>query len=253
MSLQGRIALITGGGSGIGAACCRALADEGATAIAADINLEAAQSVASAISESGGHAVAMALDVTQEAQWASVAEQLDSKFGQLDVLVNNAGIVTFGTVEDESLETWRQVMAVNVEGTFLGIRECMKLMRTAGGGSVINLSSVAGITADAQTPAYNASKGAVRLLTKSAALHGANMPQKIRVNSVHPGYVATPMTANLGDLAEGDYDDVMKARIPLGYVCGPEEIANAVVFLASDKARYITGSELIVDGGFTAW
>lgn len=251
--MKGKVAIVTGGGSGIGEACCRALAQEGADVMVSDVNLEAAQRVAADIDRGDSKALAASLDVRNEEQWSACLDTVQTHLGRLDILVNNAGILAFNTVEDESLETWRQVMSVNVDGTFLGIRESMKLMRLFGGGAIVNISSVSGIVGDAQSAAYNASKGAVRLLTKSAALHGATIPEKIRVNSVHPGFVATPMTANLGATAGEDFEQTMRDRIPLGYVASPDDVADAVVFLASDRARYITGAELVVDGGFTAW
>lgn len=251
MSLIDKVALVTGGGRGIGAACCNALAEQGAAVLVADIDVETAREVVREISASGGKALALELDVTSENAWSSSLEIVRSEFGQLDILVNNAGIISLRSVEDESLENWQKVMSVNVEGTFLGIRECMKIMRESNGGSVVNLSSIAGIVGNAQNAAYAASKGAVRLLTKSAALHGASLANKIRVNSVHPGFVATPMLANLENSGI-DLEEAIRQQIPLGHMAEPEDIADAVVFLASDKARYITGSELVVDGGLTA-
>jgi NAD(P)-dependent dehydrogenase (short-subunit alcohol dehydrogenase family) len=194
-------------------------------------------------------------DVTSEADWRRAVDDVVRRHGRLDVVVNNAGIAVIAPVEQETLEGWRRTQAVNMEGVFLGTREAIRAMKGRGG-SIVNISSIEGLVGDALIPAYNASKGGVRLFTKSVALECARLGYGIRVNSVHPGYVGTPLIAGaMGGLppeqAAALQQDLL-ARIPLGRVAEPREVAQCVLFLASDEASYVTGAELVVDGGYTA-
>ncbi len=247
--LDGKVALISGGARGQGAAEARLFANEGAKVIFGDVLDELGQQVEAEIRELGGEATYRSLDVTSAAQWNDAVADAVSRYGKLDILVNNAGVVSWGVLEDTSEEEWDRVMDVNAKGVFLGTRASIPEMRRAGGGSIINISSISGIIGqDGIQPVYNASKGAVRLLTKSTAIQYAR--EGIRANSVHPGSVATDMNA------ARRADPVQRQRsldnIPLGRIAEPEEIAYAVLFLASDESSFMTGSELVIDGGFSA-
>jgi NAD(P)-dependent dehydrogenase (short-subunit alcohol dehydrogenase family) len=254
MRLKNKVALVTGGGSGIGEATCKRFAEEGALVVVTDINAENARRVAADISTSGGQAQTQKQDVTDEAAWDEIMASIISDHGQLDILVNNAGIALPGSVEDATLEDWRKVQAVNTEAVFLGCRAALKVMKNDGS-SIINISSIEGIIGDANTAAYNASKGAVRIFTKSVALHCASQGYPIRVNSVHPGFILTPMVvegiASLHADIAGEMHEQLLQKIPLGAMGEPLDIANGCLFLASDESRYMTGSELVIDGGYT--
>lgn len=254
MRLKNKVALVTGGGSGIGEATCKRFATEGALVVVTDINADSAQRVAADISASGGQAQALAQDVTDEEAWDELMASIIANHGKLDILVNNAGIALPGSVEDASLEDWRKVQAVNAEAVFLGCRAAIKVMKD-GGGSIINMSSIEGITGNPNTAAYSASKGAVRIFTKSVALHCASQSYPIRVNSVHPGIILTPMVvdgiASLPEDIAADLSEKLLLNIPLGTMGEPLDIANGCLFLASDESRYMTGSELVIDGGYT--
>ena len=263
--VEGRTALITGAARGIGAACAKCLAQGGARVIIADVLVEEGQRTADGIEASGGQAVFFRLDVTQEAGWKEAVELASMRFGGLDILVNNAGIAMANPIEQTTLEDWRKVTAVNLDGVFLGTRACVPLLRAGaarwpGGAAIVNISSVAGIVGLDRAPAYTATKGAVRLLTKANALEFARSGSRIRVNSVHPGFVETQMAqmAREGMVQRGLAPDataagnLLKLIHPLGRLGTPEDIANAVCFLASDDAAFITGTELVVDGGLTA-
>ena len=184
-----------------------------------------------------------------------MVDEILERHGHLDVLVNNAGIGVMATIEQETLEGWRRTQAVNMEGVFLGTREAVRAMKERGG-SIINISSIEGIIGEPLVPAYNASKGGVRIFTKSVALHCAQQGYRIRVNSIHPGYIGTPLVANaMGALPPDEafaLQQELISRIPLGRLGDPQEIANGVLFLASDESSYMTGSELDIDGGYTA-
>ena len=246
--LAGKAALITGAASGIGRAAVALFHAEGAKVAASDRN-------AAGLAELKGVAdLVLAHDVTDEARWREVVDSVVAAFGRLDILVNSAGIALKGNIETATLEDFRRTEAVNVEGTFLGCREAIRVMKGAGGGSIVNLSSVAGIVGDAQSAAYCASKGAVRLLTKSAALHCGRAGYNIRLNSVHPSFADTPMVQELiasSKNPERVREGLMRAA-PLGRLGRPEEVANAILYLASDESSFTTGIELMVDGGLTA-
>jgi NAD(P)-dependent dehydrogenase (short-subunit alcohol dehydrogenase family) len=229
-------------------------AEEGARVVFSVICTEYAERVAADIVESGGEAIARYQDASVEAGWDTLVDDVIDTWGQLDVLVNNAGIVIVGTVEDTSLEDWRKTQAVNMEGVFMGCRAAIRVMKERGG-SIVNLSSIEGLIGEPNTAAYNASKGGVRIFTKSAALHCASNGYGIRVNSVHPGYIMTRLVGNaLEGLPEEDAQALLARvmnEIPLGVTGEAVDIANGCLFLASDESKYMTGSELVIDGGYT--
>jgi NAD(P)-dependent dehydrogenase (short-subunit alcohol dehydrogenase family) len=253
--LANKIAIVTGGGSGIGEATAKRFAEEGAHVIVTDINSDSAERVAADIVAAGGGATARQQDVTEEAAWDTLVQEVVATHGGLDALVNNAGIGTPGNVEDTSLEEWRMVQAVNLDAVFMGTRAAIKVMKERGG-SIINISSIEGMVGEPNAAAYNASKGGVRIFTKSAALHCAAQAYNIRVNSVHPGFVMTAMVeAGFGSMHEDEAAVMMErvtGEIPLGEFGEPVDIANGCLFLASDESKYMTGAELVIDGGFTA-
>lgn len=253
--LEGRIALVTGASQGLGAAAARALAAAGAKVALTD--LKAPDDLAA---ELGG--IARAQDVTSEADWAATMDWLRSEAGGLDILVNNAGLWLFKPITETTLEDWRRLHAVNVEGVFMGTRAAIPLLaeraaKWPGGAAIVNLSSVAGLRGAAGASCYNSTKGAVRLFTKGAALELA--PARIRVNSVHPGVIETPMAKQLiddfaaaGGVGDNESRDSVAALHPLGHMGVPANVADAITFLASDRAAFMTGSEVVVDGGMTA-
>jgi NAD(P)-dependent dehydrogenase (short-subunit alcohol dehydrogenase family) len=251
--LEGKVALITGAASGIGLAFARAFAAEGATVYLTDVSAEAGEK---AVAEIGRGAAFARLDVTKQGDWDALAAKVTSQHGRLDVLVNNAGVGLGGSIEDCTDEVWNTSLAVNLTGVFRGCRTLMPLLKKSSGASIINVSSIFGMVGDQFTVAYSASKGAVRALTKSAALHCAGMDPPVRVNSVHPGFVMTPMVEKAVGGLPADAAEQYMARtvglVPLGRIAQPEELAGVAVFLASDEARYVTGAEYVVDGGFTA-
>ena len=253
--MKNKVVLVTGGASGIGLASAEACAREGAVVIITDVNAKEGEAQAQRLAADGLKAEFLQQDVASEADWRRVVDGILARHGRLDVLVNNAGIAVIAPIEQETLEGWRRTQAVNMEGVFLGTREAIRAMKD-GSGSIVNISSIEGLVGDPLVPAYNASKGGVRILTKSVALYCAQQGYRIRVNSVHPGYVATPLVANaIGalppDQAAALHQDLL-GRIPMGRLGEPREIANVVLFLASDESSYMTGSELVVDGGYTA-
>lgn len=250
-----KVVLVTGGASGIGLACAEACAREGATVIITDLNVAEGETQAGRMVAEGLAAEFLPQDASSEADWRRIVDDVTKRHGHLDVLVNNAGIGIMATVERETLAGWRRTQAVNMEGVFLGTREAIRVMKERGG-SIINMCSIEGIIGEPLTAAYNASKGGVRIFTKSAALHCAQQGYAIRVNSVHPGFIGTPMVAGaLGamppDEAAVFHQDLM-SRIPLRRLGEAKEIAAGVLFLASDESSYMTGSELVIDGGYTA-
>ena len=249
MRLEGKVALISGGARGMGAAEARMFASEGASVVIGDVLEDEGRRVAAEIGEAGGQALFVALDVTSESQWRNAIDAAVSTFGRLDVLVNNAGIGGGGNVEETTEADWDRTMNINAKGVFLGTKTAIPAMRRSGGGSIINISSQLGIVGvDNSSPQYQASKGAVRLLTKSTAIQYAR--EGIRANSVHPGPIVTPMTE--AGRADQDRYDLTVSRIPLGRYGEPEDVAYGVLFLASDESSFMTGSELIIDGGWVA-
>lgn len=246
--LQGKVALVTGGADGIGEAACRALAAEGATVVVSDINLAGAEKVAGDI---GNGAWACELNVCDEAAWQAALDDIIGRSGQLDILVNNAGGSGAGNVEEISFDDFRNAMRLNLDSVFIGSKLAIELMK-ARGGNIINVSSIHGIRAAAHAASYTAAKGAVRLLTKSIALHCAQHGYGIRSNSIHPGYI---LTTQMKDWAASQDDpDAMMADLvaqhPIGFLGDPDDIGAGIVFLASDDSRFMTGSELVMDGGF---
>ncbi len=248
MRLEGKVALITGGARGQGAAEARVFAGEGAKVVIADILDGEGEKLAAEIGESGGDALFVHLDVTSEDQWRNAIAAVVSRFGKLDVLVNNAAVWRRGRVEETTAEHWDSVLEVNAKGVFLGTKLAIPEMRKAGGGSIINISSVAGLVGSLTSSAYSASKGAVRLLTKSTAVQYA--AEGIRANSIHPGAIDTAMGEQVWPNAE-TRDEVV-ARTPVGRMGVPEDIAYGALFLASDESSFVTGSELVIDGGMSA-
>ena len=248
MRLEGKVALISGGARGMGAEEARIFAREGAKVVIGDISEDEGRAVEAQIAEAGSQALFVRLDVTQESDWTNAVDLAVSRFGKLDVLVNNAGISSRAFTDDTGIDAWDKIMEVNSKGVFLGTRAAIPKMLEAGGGSIVNISSIMGLVGSAGGhPAYNASKGAVRIFSKAMAVrHGK---ENIRVNSVHPGFMP-PMASGIA------YDQEQRRgsleQTPLGREGRIEEVANAVLFLASDEASYITGAELAVDGGFTA-
>ena len=246
MRLENKVAIISGGSRGMGAFEAALFVQEGAKVIIGDVRDEEGRDLAKHI---GSNAVYMHLDVTSERDWAAVVKEATDRYGKLDILVNNAGVSARGTIEETSVDDWDRVMGINAKGVFLGTREAIPEMRKSGGGSIINISSQLGLVGMAESsPQYQSSKGAVRIFTKSAAIQYA--PEGIRVNSVHPGPIVTPMTeARRSDSA---VQQVMVSRIPLGRYGESKDVAYGVLYLASDEASFVTGSELGIDGGWTA-
>jgi NAD(P)-dependent dehydrogenase (short-subunit alcohol dehydrogenase family) len=238
---------------GIGEACCTLLGREGAKVAVTDVDAKAGEAVAEEIRAAGGKAVFFRHDVSAEAEWSDVIAKTLEKYGGLDVVVNNAGIGATTTVEADTLEGWRRLMSVNLDGVFLGTKYGVEAMKERGG-SIINMSSILGLVGDAGTASYCASKGGVRLLTKSAALHCAKNGYNIRVNSVHPGYIWTPMVENTMK-ARGDVEGgrkYLESLHPVGRLGEEEDVAYGVLYLASDESKFVTGAELVIDGGYTA-
>ena len=251
--IDGKIAIITGGGSGIGRETALLFAREGARVMVTDLDEAAGRNTAAEIAAAGGSAAFLRQDVTKEAEWQTVIDDVVRRWGAPSVLVNNAGVGTPGSVEDTTLESWRALMAVNLDAVFLGVKHAIRAMKPAGG-SIVNLSSIEGLVGDPMLAAYNASKGGVRLLTKSAALYCAAAGYRIRVNSVHPGFIWTPMVSNF--LKTQPDPEALRTAIaakhPLGHMGEPIDIAYGVLYLASDESKFMTGSELVIDGGYTA-
>ncbi len=245
--LKGKVAIITGAASGQGAEEAKLFAKEGAKVVATDIQEDRLEKVVSEIKADGGEAIAIKHDVTSEDQWKAVVKKAVDSFGSVNILVNNAGIADDKTAEDTTLERWNQVMDINSTGTFLGIKHVIPEMRKAGGGSIVNISSISGILGMGSA-AYNASKGAVRTLTKNVAADFAK--ENIRVNSVHPGVIATPMTDQMLEVKETR--EAFEQMTPLPQLGKSIDVAYGVLYLASDESAFVTGTELIIDGGMVA-
>ncbi len=249
MRLEGKVAIITGGARGQGATEARMFAQEGARVVIGDIRDELGMQVEAEIRELGGEAIYLHLDVTSEDDWQRAIATAEQQFGKVDVLVNNAAIVLRKDIEETTSDDWDNIMEINAKGVFLGTKAVIPAMRRAGGGSIINISSISGLVSIGP-PAYIATKGAVRLFTKSTAIQYAS--ENIRANSIHPGSVDTDMRREgMGDQTEEE----IQARIdniPLGRVGTTEDISYGALFLASDESSFMTGSELVIDGGYTA-
>lgn len=243
MRLNGKVALVTGAASGIGLATTRRFIDEGARVLASDLKVDGL--------EASECLRPFRLDVAQEEQWVAAIDTALGAFGRLDILVNNAGIGTPGPLVELSLADWRKVMAVNLDGVFLGIKHAVPAMERTGGGSIVNIASMLGHVATVNASAYCASKGGVSLLTKAAALEMAAAGGRIRVNSVHPGFIETPLLGSRLD-ADPERRALITGRTPLGRLGTAEDVAAAVLYLASDEAAFTTGSALVLDGGYTA-
>lgn len=259
--VTGKVALVTGGASGIGRACCELLAREGARVAITDIDERQGRALADSIKESGGEAVFFRHDVTSEEEWIAAIRRTEDAFGPLNILVNNAGVAVFGAVWEYSLEDWRKQNAINLDGVFLGTKHAIPSMRKAGSGSIVVISSLAGLEGQPFMSGYCANKGGVRLFAKAVALECAR--DNIRVNSVHPGVIDTPIWNKFADdntgpwarLKQGERvepQEVARRTTPLRRAGKPEEIAYGVLFLASDEASFMTGAELVIDGGIHA-
>ena len=253
--VAGKVAIVTGATSGLGAAAAVRLAEEGAAVLVTGRDEDRGQAVVEAIASAGGEARFRPLDVTDEVAWQATVDSVMAAHGRLDILLNNAGTTRAEPICDVTLETWRRIMAVNADGVFLGTRSAIPAMRRSGGGSIINMSSVLGMVGTAHLAAYTASKGAVRYFTKCVALECARDGSGIRVNSIHPAFIHTPMmdetaTRMFGAAAAGPRE--FGKLHPVGHVGEPDDIASGVVYLASDEAKFVTGTELVIDGGYTA-
>ena len=252
--VEGKVALVTGGASGIGRGCAERLAQEGATVVITDVQDPKGEETVAAIAKAGGKARYLRHDVTDEAAWTQVIADVAGTEGRLDILVNNAGIGISGSVLEMSLADWRRQTAVNLDGVFLGVKHSIPLMRRGGGGSIINMSSVAGLKGSPTLAGYCATKGGVRLFTKAVAMECGNAKDGIRVNSVHPGIIETPIwltVAPTGTNEPPDLDAISQMAVPLGVKGLPLDIANGVLWLASEESRYVTGAELVIDGGLS--
>ena len=259
--VQGKVALVTGGASGIGAACAELLAREGASVAATDIDELRGPELVAGMRKAGHQAVFLQQDVTSEARWIEVVAEVEKRFGRLDILVSNAGIgISVPSITEMSLEDWRRQTAINLDGVFLSVKHCLPAMRRGGGGgSIIMMSSLAGLRGAPGLSGYCATKGGVRLFAKAIAMECASAGDGIRVNSVHPGIIDTPIwgkipteAAGRGQNAPIDPEERAKLATPLGRAGHASEIAQGVLYLASDASSYVTGTELVIDGGMNA-
>jgi NAD(P)-dependent dehydrogenase (short-subunit alcohol dehydrogenase family) len=258
--VQGKVALVTGGASGIGAAVAELLAREGASVAVTDIDDLKGPELVAGIKKAGHAAMFLHQDVTSEARWAEVVTEIERRFGRLDILVSNAGIgISVPSIVDMSLEDWRRQTAINLDGVFLSVKHCLPAMRRTGGGSIIMMSSLAGLRGAPTLAGYCATKGGVRLFAKAVAMECASAEDGIRVNSVHPGIIDTPIWGKIPTEATGsgrnapiDPEERAKLAAPLGRAGHASEIAQGVLYLASDASSYVTGTELVIDGGMNA-
>ena len=257
--MSGRVAgkkvFISGGAGGLGSAMARMLAAEGAKVSLGDINVDGAKTVAAGLdaAHGAGTAFAVPLDVTKEDQWIYALEEADAAMGGLSVLVNNAGISRGGNIEQLSIDDWKLVMSVNVDSVFLGTKHALKYLRQNQPGSIINISSIAGLIAAHNSPVYNASKAAVWLLSKGIALHCAKQGLEIRSNSIHPTYIDTPILDPLRQMfGKEEAEAKLGRQVPMGHIGEPNDIAAAALYLASDESKFMTGAELKIDGGISA-
>lgn len=258
--VEGKIALVTGGASGIGAAIAELLAREGASVVATDIDELNGPEVVARIRKGGREATFLHQDVTSEPRWIEVVAEVEKRHGRLDILVSNAGIgIGVPSIVDMTLDDWRRQNAINLDGVFLSVKHCLPLMRKTGGGSIIMMSSLAGLRGAAGLSAYSATKGGVRLFAKSIAMECATVGDGIRVNSVHPGIIDTPIWGKIPTGATGsgqnapiDPEERARMATPLGRAGQAKEIAQGVLYLASDASSYVTGTELVIDGGMNA-
>ncbi len=246
--VENKVAVITGAGMGMGRAHALLLAREGARVVVTDIDPEAGKETAELVTKAGGEAYFWAHDVSDERAWLDVMGHVEETYGHLDVLVNNAGILLLKPVQETTVEEWDRIFGINARGVFLGTKHVLPLMQKAGGGSIVNISSIYGIIGAPGAAAYQATKGAVRLLTKATAVDYA--PFNIRANSIHPGVIRTHMTADL--IADPDIEKALLGPTLMARSAAPEEVSVAVLFLASDESSFMTGAELVVDGGYTA-
>ena len=263
--VKGKIALVTGAASGIGRACAQLLAREGAAVVATDVQDDAGRECVAAIKKAGGDAVYLHHDVASEEAWITVVADVKQRFGRLDVLVNNAGIAIAGLVTEMSLADWRRQESINLDGVFLGVKHALPLMRESGGGSIVNISSLAGLKGAAGLAGYCATKGGVRLFTKAVAMECAAAKDNVRANSVHPGIIETAIWNSIASGMPGpasgltarpganmpDLDALSSVAVPTGVKGLPADIAAGVLYLASDDSRYVTGTELVIDGGMS--
>jgi NAD(P)-dependent dehydrogenase (short-subunit alcohol dehydrogenase family) len=256
--LQDRVVLITGAASGIGRACAQTLAREGARVIATDVNKDGGKAVVESITAAGGRARFLEHDVASEDVWQRVIADIRTTEGRLQALVNNAGIAWMGSILEMSLADWRRQQSINLEGVFLGVKHAVPLMRESGGGSIVNISSVAGMRGSASLAGYCATKGGVRLFTKAVALESGLNNWKIRVNSVHPGVIDTPIWQTVSPAAFQpgantlDPQELAAATMPGRSAGRAEDIANGVAFLVSDDSSYVSGTELVIDSALSA-
>jgi len=255
--VKGKVALVTGARRGLGGATAAMLAREGAKVVVSDRKADGSELVLKQIADAGGEAIFVEHDVTSEESWNTAIAKTLETYGKLDILVNNAGVGVGKNIEEATLEEWRWVMSINLEGTFIGTQKAIEAMKSTGGGSIVNISSIEGLVGDSRMVAYDASKAGIVLLSRSAALHCARNKYNIRVNTVHPGFIDTKMVQGFLKRISGDGDIAraraeLEAKHPLGHLGEPDDVAYAVLYLASDESKFATGTELVVDGGYTA-
>lgn len=250
--IQDKVALITGAASGIGQAAAKLFAQEGATVVVADRDEKLGKQVANEINEANGTACFVQLDVTSEDEWKRVIVNIEKKYGKLNILVNNAGIYLEGPITKTSLTDWRRCMAVNLDSVFLGTKTAVDLLQKSIDSSIVNVASVYGLIGNPGSTALCASKGGVLLFTKAASLELATLPQPIRINAICPGFVETPLWVKEKGSTEIPWEEILANKSAINRPATADEIAKGILFLASDDSSYMTGSELVIDGGYTA-